>query len=48
VYQSPNVDRVIAAWPHRPTLERIAALTQRRNDRLAALAAHKAKQNDKS
>ena len=48
VYQSPNVDRVIAAWPHQPTLERIAALTQRRNDRLAALAAHKAKQNDKS
>jgi L-gulonate 3-dehydrogenase len=52
VYQSPNVDRVIAAWPHRPTPERLAALTQRRNDRLAALAAHKArphdKQNDKS
>jgi L-gulonate 3-dehydrogenase len=48
VYQSPNVDRVIAAWPHRPTPERIAALTQRRNKRLAALAAHKAAQNDKS
>ena len=47
VYQSPNVDRVIAAWPHQPTPERIAALTQRRNERLAALAAHKAKQNDK-
>lgn len=46
VYQSPNVDRVIAAWPHQPTPERIAALTQRRNERLAALAAHKAKQND--
>jgi 3-hydroxyacyl-CoA dehydrogenase len=44
VYQSPNVDRVIAAWPHQPTLERIAELTQRRNERLAALAAHKAKQ----
>ena len=44
VYQSPNVDRVIAAWPHQPTPERIAALTQRRNERLAALAAHKAKQ----
>ena len=25
VYQSPNVDRVIAAWPHQPTPERIAA-----------------------
>jgi L-gulonate 3-dehydrogenase len=37
---------VIAAWPHQPTPERIAALTQRRNERLAALAAHKAKQND--
>ena len=47
VYQSPNVDRVIAAWPHRPTPERLAALTQRRNDRLAALAAHKARPNDK-
>jgi 3-hydroxyacyl-CoA dehydrogenase len=48
VYQSPNVDRVIAAWPHQPTPERIAALTQRRNERLAALAAHKAARNDKS
>jgi 3-hydroxyacyl-CoA dehydrogenase len=47
VYQRPNVDRVIAAWPHRPTPERLAALTQRRNDRLAALAAHKAKPNEK-
>ncbi len=48
VYQSPNVDRVIAAWPHQPTPDRIAALTRRRNERLAALAAHKATQNDKS
>jgi 3-hydroxyacyl-CoA dehydrogenase len=48
VYQSPNVDRVIAAWPHQPTPDRIAALTQRRNERLAALAAHKVTQNDKS
>jgi L-gulonate 3-dehydrogenase len=48
VYQSPNVDRVIAAWPQQPTPERIAALTQRRNERLAALAAHKLEQNDKS
>ena len=46
VYQSPNVEQVIAAWPHQPTPERIAALTHRRNERLAALAAHKAKQND--
>ncbi|MDP1864765.1 MAG: 3-hydroxyacyl-CoA dehydrogenase [Bradyrhizobium sp.] len=48
VYQSPNVDRVIAAWPHQPTPERIAELTQRRNERLAALAAHKTRQTDKS
>ena len=43
VYQSPNVDRVIAAWPHQPTPERIAKLTIDRNEKLAALAAHKAK-----
>lgn len=42
VYESPNVDRVIAAWPHQPTPERVAAMTQRRNERLGALAAHKA------
>jgi L-gulonate 3-dehydrogenase len=48
VYQSPNVERVIAAWPHAPSPERIAALTQRRNERLAALAAHKAAQHEKS
>ena len=42
VYQSPNVDRVIAAWPHQPSPDRIATLTQQRNERLAALAAHKA------
>jgi L-gulonate 3-dehydrogenase len=46
VYQSPNVDRVIAAWPHRASPDRIAKLTQRRNERLAALAAHKLSQND--
>ncbi len=46
VYQGPNVDRVIAAWPHQPTPERIAELTQRRNERLAALAAHKTRQTD--
>jgi L-gulonate 3-dehydrogenase len=46
VYENPNIDRVIAAWPHQPTAERIDALTQRRNERLAALAAHKIKQTD--
>ncbi|QND72656.1 3-hydroxyacyl-CoA dehydrogenase [Tardiphaga robiniae] len=48
VYQSPNVDRVIAAWPHQPSPDRIAGLTQQRNERLAALAAHKAAQGGKS
>lgn len=46
VYQSPNVDRVIAAWPHQPTPDRIAKLTARRNERLAALVAHKGRQAD--
>jgi len=44
VYTSPNADRVIKAWPHQPTPDRIAKLTTWRNERLAALAAHKAKQ----
>ena len=48
VYQSPNVDKVIAAWPHQPSPERIAALTQRRNEWLASLAAHKASHQQKS
>lgn len=46
VYQSPNVERVIKAWPHLPTPERVGKLTIRRNERLAALVAHKAKQSD--
>lgn len=46
VYQNPNVDRIIAAWPHQPTADRIARLTTRRNERLAALVAHKCKQAD--
>jgi 3-hydroxyacyl-CoA dehydrogenase len=46
VYDQPNIDRVIAAWPHQPTAERIDALTERRNERLAALVAHKLKQTD--
>jgi 3-hydroxyacyl-CoA dehydrogenase len=45
VYEPPNIDRVIGAWPHQPTPERIGALTERRNERLAALAAHKASQD---
>jgi len=45
VYQGENAASVIASWPHQPSPERIAALTKRRNHRLAALAAHKAKLN---
>src|SRR6185312_3651169 len=48
VYESPNVDLVIAAWPHQPSSDRIAALTKRRNEWLASLAAHKASQQQKS
>ena len=35
------------SMPRKPAPERIATLTQRRNERLAALGAHKLKQNDK-
>ena len=48
VYESPNIEAVISAWPHQPETERLAALTAQRNERLAALAAHKIKQADKS
>jgi 3-hydroxyacyl-CoA dehydrogenase len=41
VYQGANAERVIAAWPHEATSERIEGRTQWRNERLAALAAHK-------
>jgi L-gulonate 3-dehydrogenase len=44
VYESPNVDRVIASWPYAADLERIEAGSRRRNERLAALAAHKRQQ----
>jgi L-gulonate 3-dehydrogenase len=41
VFQSPILDKVVAAWPHEGTPERIAKRTRWRNERLAALAAHK-------
>jgi len=41
VFESPNLERVIAAWPHQATPERIGRRTAWRNQRLAALAAHK-------
>lgn len=37
------LDRVIAAWPHEASPDRLRAGTARRNDRLAALAAHLAR-----
>jgi len=36
-----NVQEVLARWPHDPDPDRLAAATQERNERLAALAAHK-------
>ena len=45
VYQSPNIDAVIAAWPHEATPERISKRSAWRNKRLAALAAHKKQQS---
>lgn len=44
VYEDENLDRVIAAWPYRADSERIARRTRQRNERLAALAAHKKSQ----
>lgn len=44
VYEGVNADRVIAAWPHPPSAERQAIRTRWRNERLAALAAHKRQQ----
>ncbi len=44
VYEGANADRVIAAWPHAPSAGRQAARTRWRNERLAALAAHKRRQ----
>ena len=44
VYEGANADRVIASWPHAPSPDRLAARTRWRNDRLAALAAHKRQQ----
>jgi L-gulonate 3-dehydrogenase len=44
VYEGANADRVIAAWPHAPSPDRLADRTRWRNERLAALAAHKRRQ----
>jgi L-gulonate 3-dehydrogenase len=47
VYESVNTDRVIAAWPYAPSPDRLAARTRWRNERLAALAAHKRQKRPK-
>lgn len=44
VYEAANAGRVIAAWPHAPSAERQAVRTRWRNERLAALTAHKRRQ----
>lgn len=41
VYEGDNLDRVVAAWPHPADGDRLARRTRQRNERLAALAAHK-------
>ncbi len=41
VYEGAAADRVAAAWPHPPEPGRLARRTAWRNQRLAALAAHK-------
>jgi L-gulonate 3-dehydrogenase len=44
VYEEQNLARIVAEWPHDLTPERLAARTNWRNARLAALIAHKRSQ----
>jgi L-gulonate 3-dehydrogenase len=46
VYEKDNTDRIIAAWGEVPEPERHAAKTRWRDERLAALVAHKRMQKD--
>ncbi len=47
VFDRAPVDKIVESWPHAPEPERLTALTAWRNERLAALQAHKSKvQND--
>ena len=48
VYEAENLAKVVAAWPHEATPDRIARRTRERNERLAALAAHKKSQPELS
>ncbi len=43
-YEGVNAERVAASWPHAPSPGRLAARTRWRNERLAALLAHKRRQ----
>ncbi len=43
-YEGANAERVAASWPHAPSPDRLAARTRWRNERLAALLAHKRRQ----
>ena len=44
VFDEAAQQAIVSAWPHAPDAQRLAALTDRRNDRLAALRSHKAEQ----
>jgi L-gulonate 3-dehydrogenase len=46
VYDDDNVARIVAQWPHAAGEARIAARTRWRNERLAALVAHKRGQGE--
>jgi 3-hydroxyacyl-CoA dehydrogenase len=48
VYDGDNLKNVVAAWEYEATPERIARRTRERNERLAALAAHKKSQPELS
>ncbi len=48
VYDNPNLDRVVAAWPYQAKPERLSNRSKWRNKRLAALAAHKRGQEHQS
>lgn len=47
-YEGEYLKKVVADWGHEGTLERIARRTRERNERLAALAAHKKTQSELS
>lgn len=47
-YEGENLDNVVKAWRYEATPERIARRTRERNERLAALAAHKKTQSELS